>query len=63
MNMHFVDTSLMLAFLRDSNTSASVIQIEQDCLSSNENYSLKEPLLLAHFKSFRYSDGEQPFCL
>mgnify|MGYP004665244639 CR=1 FL=1 len=23
----------------------------------------KEPLLLAHFKSFRYSDGEQPFCL
>ena len=63
MTMHFVDTSLMLAFLRDSNTSASVIQIEQDCLSSNENYLLKEPLLLAHFKSFRYSDGEQPFCL
>ena len=23
----------------------------------------KEPLLLVHFKSFRYSDGEQPFCL
>lgn len=22
-----------------------------------------EPLLLVHFKSFRYSDGEQPFCL
>lgn len=31
--------------------------------NTNENYSLKEPLLLAHFKSFRYSDGEQPFCL
>ena len=30
---------------------------------SNENHSLKEPLLLVHFKSFRYSDGEQPFCL
>lgn len=23
----------------------------------------KELLLLVHFKSFRYSDGEQPFCL
>ena len=30
---------------------------------SNENHSLKESLLLVHFKSFRYSDGEQPFCL
>ena len=27
LTIHFVDTSLMLAFLRDSNTSASVIQI------------------------------------
>lgn len=29
----------------------------------NNMIGLKEPLLLVHFKSFRYSDGEQPFCL
>ncbi len=42
------------------NGDVNEVRIKRD---SNENHSLKEPLLLVHFKSFRYSDGEQPFCL
>lgn len=42
------------------NGDVNEVSIKRD---SNENHSLKEPLLLVHFKSFRYSDGEQPFCL
>lgn len=42
------------------NGDVNEVRIKRD---SNENHSLKEPLFLVHFKSFRYSDGEQPFCL
>lgn len=42
------------------NGDVNEVRIKRD---SNENHSLKEPLLLVYFKSFRYSDGEQPFCL
>ena len=48
LTMHFVDTSLMLAFLRDSNTSASVIQIINllDKILGYETFSQLFPVIL-----------------
>ena len=48
LTIHFVETSLMLAFLRDSNTSASVIQIINllDKVLGNEDFSRLFPVIL-----------------
>ena len=48
LTIHFVDTSLMLAFLRDSNTSASVIQIINllDKILGYETFSQLFPVIL-----------------
>ena len=48
LTIHFVETSLMLAFLRDSNTSASVIQIINllDKVLGNKNFSQLFPVIL-----------------
>ncbi len=40
-----------------------MVKFELGSYRGHSHHSLKEPLLLVHFKSFRYSDGEQPFCL
>ena len=48
LTIHFVETSLMLVFLRDSNTSASVIQIINllDKVLGNKNFSQLFPVIL-----------------
>ena len=48
LTIHFVETSLMLAFLRDSNTSASVIQIINllDKFLGNKKFSRLFPVIL-----------------
>ena len=48
LTIYFVETSLMLAFLRDSNTSASVIQIINllDKVLGNEDFSRLFPVIL-----------------
>ena len=48
LTIHFVETSLMLAFLRDSNTSASVIQIINllDKVLGNKDFSRLFPVIL-----------------
>lgn len=48
LTIHFVDTSLMLAFLRDSNTSSSVIQIINllDKILGYETFSQLFPVIL-----------------
>ena len=48
LTIHFVETSLMLAFLRDSNTSASVIQIINllDKVLGSKDFSRLFPVIL-----------------
>lgn len=45
--------------------SSNDIPLGEFCtgIDGDKKTKSKEPLLLVHFKSFRYSDGEQPFCL
>ena len=48
LTIHFVETSLMLAFLRDSNISASVIQIINllDKVLGSKDFSRLFPVIL-----------------
>jgi hypothetical protein len=48
LTIHFVETSLMLAFLRDANTSASVIQVINllDKVLGNRIFSQMFPVIL-----------------
>jgi transposase, IS30 family len=48
LTIHFVETSLMLAFLRDANTSQSVIDIFSDIKKTlgKENYTKLFPVIL-----------------
>ncbi len=51
LTMHFVETSMMLAFLRDANTSASVIRIinELDEALGAEAFNMLFPIILTDY--------------